>query len=71
MCQLNGSWMKQLWDEFEKAYMKSIFSQLEQEKKAGETIYPAEDNVFNAFNTTAFGDVKVVILGQDSTKSAR
>ena len=29
------------------------------------TIYPAKENIFNAFNTTHFSDVKVVIFGQD------
>lgn len=32
---------------------------------AGKTIYPPGKLIFNAFNTTPFHDVKVVIIGQD------
>ena len=35
------------------------------ERQAGITVYPPERDVFNAFRTTEFGNVKVVILGQD------
>ncbi|NCX94607.1 MAG: uracil-DNA glycosylase, partial [Gammaproteobacteria bacterium] len=35
------------------------------EASAKKTIYPAMQDVFNAFNSTPFHQVKVVILGQD------
>lgn len=38
---------------------------LASEVKAGKTIYPAQKNVFRAFQSMPFNDVKVVILGQD------
>ena len=45
--------------------MQSLWRYLEQEKQAGKTLYPEESQLFNAFNSTPFNDVKVVILGQD------
>ena len=35
------------------------------ERVAGKTIYPAHEDIFNAFKLTPFEDVKVVIIGQD------
>lgn len=62
---LEPSWFKVLEGEFEKPYMKSLKSFLQQEKQAGFTIYPKGSDIFNAFNHTPFDKVKVVILGQD------
>jgi len=45
--------------------MKNIEAFLENELKAGKTIYPEEKNIFNALNITHFDDVEVVIIGQD------
>ncbi|MEZ4985322.1 MAG: uracil-DNA glycosylase [Saprospiraceae bacterium] len=36
-----------------------------EKKAAGKVIYPPGNLIFNAFNTTPFEEVKVVILGQD------
>jgi uracil-DNA glycosylase len=38
---------------------------LQEQKQQKKVIYPASDQWFNAFNTTPFEKVKVVILGQD------
>lgn len=62
---LPPSWLRVLANELEKPYMKSLKSFLLEEKKNGFTIYPKNAEIFNAFNHTAFEDVKVVILGQD------
>ncbi|MDP0822566.1 uracil-DNA glycosylase, partial [Klebsiella pneumoniae] len=35
------------------------------ERQPGQTIYPPQKDVFNAFRYTELSDVKVVILGQD------
>jgi uracil-DNA glycosylase len=35
------------------------------EEKKNHTIFPQGSNIFNAFNSTSFENVKVVILGQD------
>lgn len=63
--QLCESWMQQIGQEFEQPYMAELKAFLLSEKKAGKTIYPAGENIFNALNTTPFERVKVVILGQD------
>jgi uracil-DNA glycosylase len=57
--------MSVLADEFEKPYFKELKQFLQQEKKAVKIIYPAGSLIFNAFNSTPFDKVKVVILGQD------
>jgi uracil-DNA glycosylase len=62
--------MAMTWDlvisaEKEKPYYQSMMSKIENEREIGKTIFPQADDVFNAFDLTAFHDVKVVILGQD------
>ncbi len=54
-----------LEDEFQQPYMLSLKTFLKQQKSQRKIIYPASDNWFNAFNSTPFHRVKVVILGQD------
>ena len=63
--QIEDSWKQQLKDEFSKPYFLNIVRFLKQEKLAGKTIYPPGKLIFNAFSTTPFNNVKVVILGQD------
>ncbi|MEZ2335494.1 uracil-DNA glycosylase [Mucilaginibacter sp. RCC_168] len=62
---LDPSWMEVLKDEFGKDYMIKLKDFLQNEKAAGQAVYPKNSEIFNAFNTTHFDDVKVVILGQD------
>ena len=62
---LEKSWLVHLKDEFEKPYMKTLKSFLEEEKKAKKIILPDESLWFNALNSTPLEKVKVVILGQD------
>lgn len=62
---LDPSWQAVLQDEFGKPYMVKLKQFLLQEKEAGQIVYPKNTDIFNAFNTTHFNDVKVVILGQD------
>lgn len=63
--KMHPSWLKRLQPELKLPYMQSLWRYLEQEKQAGKTLYPEESQLFNAFNSTPFNDVKVVILGQD------
>ncbi len=63
--RIHESWKKVLKDEFEQAYFSAIKKYLVQEKQAGKTIYPPGSLIFNAFDSTPFEEVKVVILGQD------
>lgn len=61
---IDESWYEVLKDEFEKDYFRSLKDFLVEEKKH-HVVYPPGQLIFNAFNTTPFNQVKVVILGQD------
>lgn len=63
--QIEESWKTALKPEFAKTYFQNIVTFLKTEKMANRTIYPPGALIFNAFNTTPFDNVKVVILGQD------
>lgn len=63
--KIEESWKEILKDEFAKPYFQSIVLHLKTERQQGKTIYPPGGLIFNAFNTTPFDQVKVVILGQD------
>lgn len=57
--------MAAIGDEFQKPYMQQLRQFLQKEKENGKIIYPPGALWFNAFNSTPFDKVKVVILGQD------
>ncbi len=63
--QIEESWKSILEDEFAQPYFAEIKSFLVEEKRKGKVIYPPGSLIFNAFNTTPFDKVKVVVLGQD------
>jgi uracil-DNA glycosylase len=63
--QIESSWKGQLKTEFDQPYFQSLVTFLKKEKQAGKTVYPPGSLIFNAFNTTPFDQVKVVIIGQD------
>lgn len=69
--QLEAGWKSVLSGEFNKPYFLELKKFLQAEKAAGKTIYPPGSLIFNAFNSTPFGQVKVVILGQDPYHGAR
>lgn len=62
---IESSWKEVLGEEFSQPYFSGIAHFLKQEKAAGKIIYPPGPLIFNAFDTTPFSTVKVVILGQD------
>lgn len=62
--QIDSSWQKHLLQEFEKPYFKDLLEKVEEEYTL-HTCFPPKELIFNAFNSCAFDDVKVVILGQD------
>jgi len=62
--QLKEGWKNVLQDEFKENYIRHLKQFLIKEK-VNYTIYPKGEDIFNAFNTTPFNNVKVVILGQD------
>lgn len=59
------TWHDVIGVEKQQEYFQQTLRFVDSERKAGKTIYPPEEDVFNAFRATGFGDVKVVILGQD------
>ncbi len=59
------TWHDVIGIEKQQDYFQQTLRFVEAERNAGKTIYPPEEYVFNAFRATGFGDVKVVILGQD------
>lgn len=61
---IHESWHEVLKEEFEKDYFFKLKSFLVEEKKEN-TIYPPSHQIFAAFDSTPFDQVKVVILGQD------
>jgi len=63
--QLDPSWQTHIGAEFDKPYMQTLKTFLQQEKAAGKTIFPPGPLIFNAFNHTPFDKVRVVIIGQD------
>src|ERR1700756_116083 len=63
--KIEDSWKEVLKAEFTKAYFLQIVTHLKTERIAGRTIYPPGGLIFNAFNTTPFDKVKIVLLGQD------
>jgi uracil-DNA glycosylase len=63
--KIDESWKKVLKNEFSKPYFLEAVTFLKTEKALGKIIYPPGSLLFNAFNTTPFDHVKVVLLGQD------
>lgn len=62
--RIEPSWGEQLAAEFGKPYFAELTQFVRQEYAAG-TCYPPGRLIFNAFDTTPFHQVRVVILGQD------
>jgi uracil-DNA glycosylase len=61
---IDDSWRAALHEEFEKPYFAKLKEFLVAEKKQY-AVYPPGPLIFNAFNTTPFDEVKVVLIGQD------
>ena len=61
---IGNKWDEVLKDEFKKEYFTDLMNFVKNEYKT-KTIYPKQNEVFNAFRYTDFDNVKVVILGQD------
>lgn len=63
--KMEASWKKMLKNEFTKPYFQQIPLHIKTEKSQGKILYPPGSLIFNAFNSTPFEKVKVVIIGQD------
>ena len=61
---LEASWKKVLSAEFEKPYFVDLTAKVST-AYASKDIWPKKEQLFNAFNSCTFEDVKLVILGQD------
>lgn len=64
LIDISNSWQEKLKYEFEKPYFKTLVLQVEEEYNTN-SCFPPKELIFNAFNSCAFEDVKVVIIGQD------
>lgn len=61
---IEESWKRVLLDQFNAPYFLQLKEFLIDEKKHY-TVFPPGKYIFNAFNSTPFDEVKVVIIGQD------
>lgn len=61
---LSPGWEAVLKEENSKSYFTALTAALETEYQT-HTCYPPEELIFSAFNSCAFEDLKVVIIGQD------
>ncbi|KUP03975.1 uracil-DNA glycosylase [Bacillus coahuilensis p1.1.43] len=62
--QVNNDWTPFLKEEAEKKYFQTL-QQFVQEEYEHQTIYPAYEDIWNAFLLTPYHQVKAVIIGQD------
>ena len=64
MPTLPTSWQPHLAEETSKPYFKQLMAFVKEERQS-QTIYPPEQEVFNALAHTPYDHVKVFLLGQD------
>ncbi len=62
--QIEPSWKKALTSEFTKSYFVNLTAAIDKAYRT-EKVYPAAENIFQAFAFCPLDQVKVVILGQD------
>ena len=61
---IGNKWDELLKEEYNKEYFKNLMNFIKEEYK-NKTIYPKQNEVFNAFRYSDYDEIKVVILGQD------
>ncbi|MHA7059186.1 uracil-DNA glycosylase [Aquimarina sp. M1] len=61
---IDNSWKEQLTDEFEKPYFTKLVDFVKTEYLT-HTCFPKGSDIFAAFDSCSFDNVKVVIIGQD------
>ena len=59
------TWTSLLNKERNHPYFRQILHTVNELRAAGKTIYPPQEDTFNAFKLTPFAQLKVVIIGQD------
>lgn len=62
--QLPESWQAAIGEEFQKPYFQNLQAFVEQER-AAQTVFPPQQDVFNALKLTPLDRVGVFLLGQD------
>ncbi len=68
--ELNKDWQELLKTEFEKPYFADLTQKVDSTYSLKD-VWPKRKDLFNAFNSCAFENIKVVILGQDPFPTAR
>ena len=63
--KIEQSWKDALGAEFNKQYFINLTDFVRGEYLSGKTVFPAPQNIFNAFNLCPLDKVRVVIIGQD------
>jgi uracil-DNA glycosylase len=61
---IKPDWLEHFLTESEKPYFHQLDVYLTKEY-AEQSVFPPQDEIFNAFGLTSYNDVKVVIIGQD------
>jgi uracil-DNA glycosylase len=69
--RLEKNWHAIIGGEYDQPYMAQLQQFLQREKDLGHIIYPKDEEIFNALNSTAFEKIRVVIIGQDPYHGAR
>ena len=64
MPKIGNTWDELLKDEFASEYYQKLRTALKREY-AEFTVYPPQEDIFNALRTIDYNDVKAVMLGQD------
>lgn len=64
MAAIDNDWLPVLEKEFKKDYYRELY-QFVKKEYSERIVYPASDDIFNAFHLAPLSKVKVVILGQD------
>ncbi|MCD8324258.1 MAG: uracil-DNA glycosylase [Clostridiales bacterium] len=64
MPPITNDWAKPLSAQFRQPYYRELYKKVLDEYRTRQ-IFPAADDIFNAFHLTPLSQVKVVILGQD------
>jgi uracil-DNA glycosylase len=64
MPKITNDWLEAIGGEFDKPYYQDLRKFLINEYRT-KKIYPAADDIFNAFHFTPLSKVKVLLLGQD------
>lgn len=62
---IKASWQQLIAEQKSQDYFAQLQDEIASRRGQGITVFPAEQDVFNAFSFCELADVKVVILGQD------